>query len=87
MASNLFKVKVFTPSGLLQEDETDAAQLPTAVGEIGILPQHTNYTGVLSAGEMRYISTRDSKSKSISITGGFCTFGDETLVVLADAVA
>lgn len=81
-----FTIKVFTPAGLVFQDSTSSVSLPTANGEIGILSQHTSYTGLLGTGILEYTSAEGAKSRRLVISGGFCRFSGDTLVILADSV-
>lgn len=82
MNNTSFHLSVFTPAGLLLEEEVRSVTLPSAVGEIGILPKHVKYIGLLANGKMTYLTS--TEEKEVEITGGFCSFADEKLVVLAD---
>ena len=84
MAEAKFTLKIFTPAGLLLEEETSAVTLPSAVGEIQVLPQHAKYIGALGVGILEYIS--GTASKRMVVSGGFATFSSDTLTILADAV-
>jgi F0F1-type ATP synthase epsilon subunit len=50
-----FRLKIFTPAGLVLEDSAREVKLPTEAGEIGILPQHARYCGILGNGQMEYL--------------------------------
>ena len=82
-----FKLVVFTPAGkAFEEDAVRSVKLWTAVGEIGILPGHTRYIGVLGRGVMEYEAPGSSQPKRVMLTGGFANFSDGTLTVLADSI-
>lgn len=79
MADNqTFNLKIVAPEGIIAERSVSSVQLPGADGEIGVLPRHCNYTGLLKAGMVRI------DSESFEIRGGFARFADNTLTVLAD---
>jgi len=80
-----FTLKVFTPAGLLVEAVVTSVSLPTSQGEVGILPQHVNYVALLGTGILQYAMASGQSAKLV-IAGGFCSFSDEHLTVLADAV-
>ncbi len=86
MASEEFTIRIFTPAGLVKEDRATAVNLPSSDGEIGILPQHTRYTGTLGTGILEYTSAQDSQKERCVVSEGFCNFNENTLVVLADDV-
>ena len=81
-----FKLRIYTPAGLLHEEVVTAVTLPSSTGEIGVLPKHCKYTGVLGSGNLNYTLPSGDKKK-ITLAGGFCTFNMDTLEVLADAVS
>jgi len=79
-------IRIFTPAGLLLEEEVRSVRLPSAKGEIGILPGHARYTGLLGTGIMEYESVQSGKSISCVISGGFCNDSEDVLTILADSV-
>lgn len=85
MASDSFLLKIVTPRGLDRQVEATAVTLPSARGEIGILPGHATYNGLLGIGIMAVTENSGVVSKLV-VSGGFCTFGDGVMTVLADSV-
>lgn len=81
-----FKLVVYTPAGLAFEDTVSSVKLWTAMGEIGILPHHTRYTGIVEKGTLEYHVPGSALPKRTALTGGFCNFKDDTLTVLADGI-
>ena len=86
MASEEFTIRIFTPTGLVKDDRTTLVNLPSSNGEIGVLPNHTRYTGVLGTGILEYTPSQSSQKERMVVSEGFCNFNDDTLVVLADDV-
>jgi len=82
MAQEYFNLNVYTPGGVLLKESTSEVTMPTAMGEIGVLPGHAPYTGILADGRLSYVSS--VSKKSISVSGGFASFSSGTLNVLAD---
>ncbi len=79
-----FKLKVLTPVGVvLEEDQVVSANLPSSQGEIGILPGHVRYSGLLGSGILKY-KTNSGKENKITISEGFCNFLGGELLILAD---
>ena len=85
MAAESFELKVFTPVGLALEATVTSVTLQGSDGQLGILPGHANYLGLLGTGPLEYTVAGTSGSKRIGIEGGFCTFASNTLSVLADS--
>ena len=86
MAEATFDVNVYTPAGLVLNDQTSSITLPTANGEIGVLPAHTSYTGILGTGVVEFKSASSGNTIRLVISEGFCSFVDNRLEILADAV-
>lgn len=87
MESESFTLKVLTPAGLVLEDRASSVTIPSSQGEIGVLPMHANYNGLLGTGILEYQPAGGGAPKRIVISQGFCSFGDNTLSILADYVA
>lgn len=83
MANESFNLSIYTPAGLLLEEAVGAVTLPTAMGEIGVLPGHASYTGILASGTLQYLS--GGSKKEVTVTGGFAAFAGNILTVLADS--
>ena len=82
--SDKFRIRVYTPAGLVLDEETDAVKAPTVDGEIGVLPMHTNYSGLIGAGTLEF--TGSEGVRTLTISGGMLQFAHSTLTVLADNV-
>lgn len=79
-----FKFRMLSPAGLVAETEVERVQIPAADGEIGILPQHARYVGLLGTGVATYVT--ESGPKKVVLSGGFVTFENNVLEVLADTI-
>ena len=86
MSEEVFQLKVVTPAGLALEDEASQVTLPSSQGEMGVLPRHCKYTGLLGTGLLEYYSVKEKKAIRLVIAKGFCNFIDDGLVILADSV-
>lgn len=84
--SDDFAIEVYTPKGKALEGRSDAVKLPTENGEIGILNRHRKYVGILGLGVMQYFCKEEDQAKRAVITGGFCSFSGDRLLILADAI-
>lgn len=80
------KLQIVTPSGLIFDDEVEEVELPTVNGEIGVLPQHISYIGLLGSGVLEYKEASTKQKSILGIHGGFCFFSNETLAILANSV-
>lgn len=68
----------------LYDEPTVSCILPTAVGEITILPHHRPLMSILSPGTAK-ITNIDGKVTELAITGGFLEVGpDGTVHILID---
>jgi F-type H+-transporting ATPase subunit epsilon len=86
MSADVFNLKVFTPAGLVLEDKTSAVTLVSKNGEIGVLPQHIKYNGLLGTGVFQFAPASGGQVKKLVVSEGFATFNDNELVILADYV-
>jgi len=75
--------KIVTPERVVYEKTIHQVTLPTAAGEITVLPHHIPLVTVLKTGEM-LIKDEDGE-RPIAVAGGFVEVKDgEHLVVMAD---
>ena len=86
MATSGFTLKVFSGRGLEIEEAVRSANVPSQIGELGFLPNHCEYVGLLSAGIVDYYPEGSGKRERCVVAGGVCTFRDNTLSLLADSV-
>jgi F-type H+-transporting ATPase subunit epsilon len=87
MSNDSFDLKVFTPIGLAVEDQASQVTLPSKDGEVGILPGHIGYAGLLGTGILEYYSTESKSAVRLVVAEGFCSFSESGLSILADSVA
>jgi len=76
-------LKVVTPERVLHEGEIDQATLPTAMGQITVLPHHIPLVSNLVPGEI--VIKHGQEEIFIVCDGGFVEVTPGGLVVLADA--
>lgn len=86
-----FRLKLYTPAGVAFEGDVLDVTVPVSDGtvthgEIGILPNHAKYTGLLGTGLIEYRLKEGSERKRAVISGGFCSFSNNTLAVLSDSI-
>ena len=87
MAGETINLRVLTPAGLVLEDKASSVTIPSSMGEIGILPQHAKYSGLLGTGILSYTSDTSTTARRLVVSQGFCNFSSDTITVLTDFVA
>ena len=75
-------LKIVTPEKEIFSDQVDMVTLPSAEGELGILPHHTNLMAKLIPGELRI--KIGGKVDVMAVGGGFLQVTDNTLTVMTD---
>jgi F0F1-type ATP synthase epsilon subunit len=85
MADGTFQLKVFSGRGLEFESAVTSANLKSAVGEIGFLPGHREYVGLLATGIAECVTESGDTVRFVA-AGGVCTYKDDVLTLLADTV-
>jgi len=88
MADSQFKLMVYSGRGLELETSAAMVTVPSAMGEIGFLPNHCDFIGILESGKVAYQMTAKpgEKPETFEVEGGVCTFANNTLRLLADSV-
>lgn len=81
-----FALKVLTPAGVALSESVTSVTLPGSDGEVGILPGHCRYVGLLGTGSLKYVPAGQGSPKSIVVSEGSCQFEGNALTVLADEV-
>lgn len=81
MASKI-RLELVTPERLLVSDEVDEVIAPGYEGEFGVLPEHTQYIAILSAGVLRY--RKGDEVRKVAVGGGFAEVTSDQVAVLAD---
>lgn len=76
------RLELVTPERLLVSEEVDEIIAPGYEGEFGVLPEHTQYLVILSAGVLRYRKGDDVRK--VAVGGGFAEVTADRVVVLAD---
>ena len=83
MQMTKIKFKIVTPEKTVFEDEIDQVTLPTAEGEITVLPNHIPLISVLVPGELDII-TGAGKETVMAVSGGMIEVRKNEITVLAD---
>lgn len=76
-------LEIVTPDGKAYSDVIDYVVLPTADGEIGILPGHIPLIATIVPGELRII--RSGKEEFLAVDKGFVRIMGDVVAVLTEA--
>ncbi len=76
-------LKIITPERIVLEETIEQITLPTAAGEITILPNHIPIVSLLKPGEIRIKANKEEKI--LACSGGFIEFNNNQLKILADS--
>lgn len=85
MSDGTFKLRVFSGRGLEVEATVRSVNVPSLEGELGFLPDHCEFVGLLATGMIEYVGA-DSTASRCLVSGGICTFNENVLTLLADTV-
>ena len=85
MLDQTFKLRVFSGRGLEAEATVRSVNVPSLEGELGFLPEHCEFVGLLATGMIEYVGADGAASRCL-VSGGICTFNDNVLTLLADTV-
>ncbi|MGJ8676504.1 MAG: ATP synthase F1 subunit epsilon [Akkermansiaceae bacterium] len=78
----MIRLDIVTPEKKVFSDNVEDVYLPTEMGEIGVLQNHTALVTPLVPGELRY--AKDGKIYELAIGLGFAELGQESISVLTD---
>jgi F-type H+-transporting ATPase subunit epsilon len=78
----MIKLEIVTPEKKVFDDAVDSVTVPTASGEIGIMPNHAPLISSLRSGILSY--TRGGATEKMVISGGFVEVSANKASVLAD---
>lgn len=77
------KLKMVTPVKTVFEQDVKSVSVPTVLGQITVLPEHTELVSIVTHGEL--IVHADNKQFPLAVSGGVLEMYDNTLYILADA--
>src|SRR3990172_5679714 len=77
---NTIRLKVITPRKIVIDRQVDSVTVPTAEGEITILPHHAHLFSLLVEGIVKIKST--GNEDDLAIGGGYLETNGETVTVL-----
>jgi F-type H+-transporting ATPase subunit epsilon len=75
-------LEIITPEKVIYKDEAQEIVVPTAEGEITILPNHVNLLTQVRPGEL--IVKKGSSRHVLAITGGFLEISNNKISILAE---
>jgi len=75
-------LEIVTPEARVFSDTIDTVVLPTAEGEVGILPGHISLLAQVADGELRV--TKGSETHFLAVGGGFVEVDGDHVRVLAE---
>ena len=78
----MIDLQIVTPEKMVVDLKADSVTVPTAKGEIGILPNHAPLISTLRAGILHYKS--GNSSDEMVISGGFVEVSGNKVSILAD---
>jgi F0F1-type ATP synthase epsilon subunit len=86
MADNSFLLRVVSGRGVEVEVTTRSVSAPSPLGQLGFLPDHCDYVGLLGTGIVEYETADGSPGKTLLLSEGMITFKKNVLTLLADSV-
>lgn len=75
-------LEIVTPDARVYSDTIDTVVIPTAEGEVGILPGHIPLLSQVEHGELRV--TKGSETQLLAVSGGFVEVLGDRVQVLAE---
>jgi len=78
------QIEILTPTEVLLKGTAEEVVAPSISGEIGLLPQHTDYLTLLNKGHL--IITQQGRTKDFHISGGLCTIAQDQVTILLDGI-
>jgi len=79
----MLRLEIVTPEHRVLDADVDSVTVPTASGEVGILPNHAPLVSALKPGVLSY-AVKGAIEK-LAVTGGFVEVNGNKVAVLADS--
>jgi F-type H+-transporting ATPase subunit epsilon len=76
------KFEITTPERVVYTDEVDSITIPTAKGEITVLPDHIPLIALLVPGELHI--KKGNQEELMAVSGGFIEVRKDKVIVLSD---
>ncbi len=80
--SEIFSIKLVTPSKVFLEANASLITVPAAEGDIGFLANHVNFISSIRPGFIS-VNLESGDEKVIYISEGFAQFNDNNLLIIA----
>ncbi|MFH0951498.1 MAG: ATP synthase F1 subunit epsilon [bacterium] len=84
MSDLTIKLEIVTPERVVLKTEVLQAIIPTAMGEITILPHHVPLVAILQPGVIEVKTTNNAEVEIMAVSGGFVEVLKNKIVILAD---
>lgn len=81
-SSEMLRLEVITPGGVVFRDDVDYVEAPGVFGYIGILPGHAPLLYQIRSGRLQY--RRGEEDHFLAVHWGFLEVLDDTVTVLAE---
>ena len=81
-----YQIQIVTPTKVLKKTTADEIFIPAEWGRMQILPQHADYIGQLTAGELKYKNRATGQEESYNITGGLIALSGRDVKILVDGL-
>ena len=78
----MINLEIVTPEKKVVSETVDSVSVPTAKGEIGIMPSHAPLISTLRAGVLSY--SKAGTTSEMVVSGGFVEVSTDKVSVLAD---
>ena len=78
----MLKLEIVTPEKKVLDESVDSVTVPTATGEIGVLPNHAPLISALKPGILTY--TAKGTTDKLVISGGFVEVSTDQVSILTD---
>ncbi|MEZ5306764.1 MAG: ATP synthase F1 subunit epsilon [Pyrinomonadaceae bacterium] len=78
----MIELEIVTPERKVVDETVDSVVVPTAKGEVGILPNHAPLISALRSGILAY--NKGGESHKLVVSGGFVEVSGKKVSILAD---
>lgn len=82
MIIEMIKLEIVTPEKKVFDETVDSVTVPTATGEVGILPNHAPLISALKSGILSF--SNKGASEKMVVSGGFVEVSSNKVSVLTD---